>query len=185
MENPRQIPPPGVRGLYPRKLSCGANNTVIVLSDTEVGKLFTNDTRSDIGSESEKMKFANEINDLVVKFQRLERNESLNANMLVMERIYPIDFRAYEVEMREIWFDVFEEQILQLHKNGFVHNDLKRPDYIGGERFDNILLTNKGLRLIDVGVSILKNQVGDSFFKSYVENEIKELKDFKEYFINR
>jgi hypothetical protein len=41
---------------YPRKLSHGANKTVIVLSDTEVSKLFTNDTRSDIGSEAEKMK---------------------------------------------------------------------------------------------------------------------------------
>jgi hypothetical protein len=47
---------------YPRKLSAGANNTVIVLSDSEVAKLFTNDTRSDLGSEAEKMKFANEIN---------------------------------------------------------------------------------------------------------------------------
>lgn len=170
---------------YPRKLSYGANNTVIVLSDTEVGKLFTNDTRSDIGSESEKMKFANEINELVVKFQRLERNENLDANMLVMERIYPIDFRAYEVEMREIWFDVFEEQIIDLHAKGFVHNDLKRPDDIGGEKFDNILLTQKGLRLIDVGVSILKHQVGDKFFKTYIENELKELLEFKNYFINR
>jgi hypothetical protein len=52
---------------YPRKLSYGANNTVIALSDTEVGKLFTNDTRSDIGSEAEKMKFANAINYLLVK----------------------------------------------------------------------------------------------------------------------
>jgi hypothetical protein len=170
---------------YPRKLSYGANNTVIVLSDTEVGKLFTNDTRSDIGSEAEKMKFANSINELVVKFQRLEKNENLDANMLVMERIFPIDFRSYEVEMREIWFDVFEEQIHELHAKGFVHNYLKRPDNIGGERFDNILLTNQGLRLIDVGVSILPNQVGDNFFKSYIENEIKELKDFKGYFINR
>ena len=41
---------------YPRKLSSGANNTVIVLSDTEVAKLFTDDTRSDIGSEAKKMK---------------------------------------------------------------------------------------------------------------------------------
>lgn len=49
---------------YPRKLSSGANNTVIVLSDTEVAKLFTDYTRSDIGSESEKMKFANQINGL-------------------------------------------------------------------------------------------------------------------------
>lgn len=57
---------------YPRRLSSGANNTVIVLSDTEVAKLFTDDTRSDIGSEAEKMKFANSVNDLVAKFIRLD-----------------------------------------------------------------------------------------------------------------
>ena len=43
---------------YPRKLSSGANNTVIVLNEHEVAKLFSGDTRSDIGSEAEKMKFA-------------------------------------------------------------------------------------------------------------------------------
>ena len=170
---------------YPRKLSYGANNTVIVLSEIEVGKLFTNDTRSDIGSEAEKMKFSNEINDLIVKFHRLEHNEALDANMLVMERIYPIDYRAYEVAMREIWFDVFENQLKELHKGGFVHNDLKRPSNISGDRFDNIFLTPKGIRLIDVGVSILRHQVGDKFFQSYVENELKELAHFKEYFLNR
>ena len=46
---------------YPRKLSSGANNTVIVLSDTEVAKLFTGDTRLDIGSEAEKMKVLIEL----------------------------------------------------------------------------------------------------------------------------
>jgi serine/threonine protein kinase len=170
---------------YPRKLSYGVNNTVIVLSETEVGKLFTHDTRSDIGSEAEKMKFSNLVNDLIVKFHRLEYNEAINANMLVMERLYPIDYRAYEIEMREIWFDVFEEQLHELHRAGFVHNDLKRPSNISGDRFDNIFLTSKGIRLIDVGVSILKHQVGDSFFKSYIENELKELAHFKEYFLNR
>ena len=39
---------------YPRKLSSVANNTVIVVSDTEVAKLFIGDTRSEIGSEAEK-----------------------------------------------------------------------------------------------------------------------------------
>ncbi len=170
---------------YPRKLSYGANNTVVVLSEIEVGKLFTNDTRSDIGSEAEKMKFSNAVNDLIVKFSRLEYNEALDANMLVMERLYPIDYRSYEVEMREIWFDVFEEQLIELHKAGFVHNDLKRPDNISGDRFDNIFLTPKGIRLIDVGVSILKHQVGEKFFQSYIENERKELAHFKEYFLNR
>ena len=40
---------------YPKTLSIGANNAVIALSGTEVAKLFTGDTRSDIGSEAEKM----------------------------------------------------------------------------------------------------------------------------------
>ena len=43
---------------YPERLSSGANNTVIVLSETEVAKLFTDDTRSDIGSGADNMKFA-------------------------------------------------------------------------------------------------------------------------------
>lgn len=106
---------------YQKRLSSEANNTVIVLSEKEVDKLFVGDTRSDIGSEADKMKFANSINDLVVKFKRLEFNENINAEMLVMERIYPIDFRAYEEEIRMLWLDVFEDELSQLHKAGFVH----------------------------------------------------------------
>lgn len=170
---------------YPRKLSSGANNTVIVLSENEVAKLFINDTRSDIGSEAEKMKFANGINNLVAKFLRLELNEVLNAEMLVMERIYPIDFRSYEIEIRELWLDVFEDEIYQLHNAGFVHRDLRRPSNISGLAFDNILLTNSGLRLIDVGISALKSQVGDKIFEKYIEIENQEIKEFREYFLNR
>lgn len=170
---------------YPRRLSSGANNTVIVLSDTEVAKLFTGDTRSDIGSEAEKMKFANAVNDLIVKFIRLDYNEALQAEMLVMERLRPMDYRAYEVEIRELWLDVFEDELRALHKAGFVHRDLKRPSNIGGLAFDNILLTEQGLRLIDVGISALRSQVGEVIFEKYVEVEIQEIALFKEYFLNR
>lgn len=170
---------------YPRKLSAGANNTVIVLNDTEVAKLFTGDTRSDLGSEAEKMKFANSVNDLVVRFIRLDYNEDLKAEMLVMERIHPIDFRAYEVEIRELWFDVFKDELKALHKAGFVHRDLKRPSDIQGLAFDNILLTNQGLRLIDVGISALRSQVGDNLFNKQLEIENNEIELFKEYFLNR
>jgi hypothetical protein len=52
---------------YPKTLSSGSNNTVIALSESEAGKLFFENTRSETGSEAEKMKFANNINDLVVK----------------------------------------------------------------------------------------------------------------------
>lgn len=170
---------------YPRELSSGANNTVIVLNDDEVAKLFTGDTRSDLGSEAEKMKFANTINDLVVKFIRLDYNDELKAEMLVMERIQPIDFRAYEVEIRELWFDVFNDELKALHKAGFVHRDLKRPSNIQGLAFDNILLTNKGLRLIDVGISALKSQVGEKLFQKQLAIEVNEIELFKEYFMNR
>ena len=170
---------------YPRKLSSGANNTVIVLNDKEVAKLFTGDTRSDLGSEAQKMRYANGINNLLAKFIRLDFNIDLDAEMLVMERIYPIDFRAYEIEIRELWLDVFIDELHQLHKNGFVHRDLKRPSNIGGLAFDNILLTNEGLRLIDVGISVIKEQVGDKIFEKYREIENIEIIEFKEHFLNR
>ena len=74
---------------YPRQLSAGSNNKVIALSETQAAKLFTGDTRSDIGSEAIKMQYANSINGLVVQFIRLDYNEELQAEMLVMERLYP------------------------------------------------------------------------------------------------
>jgi serine/threonine protein kinase len=121
----------------------------------------------------------------VVKFIRLEYNEALNAEMLVMERIQPIDYRAYEFEIRELWFDMFQNEINALHNAGFVHRDIKRPSNIGGLQFDNILLTTQGLRLIDVGISAIKSQVGENIFNKYLEVENKEILEFKEYFLNR
>jgi serine/threonine protein kinase len=158
---------------------------VIALSETEVGKLFSGDTRSDIGSEAEKMKFANRVNGLVVHFIRLDVNEELDSDMLVMERLYPLDFRAYETERRLLWLDVLEDELRQLHLAGFVHRDLKRPSDMPGETFDHIFLTEKGLRLIDVGISALKDQVGDRLFRRFVEEEQQELEAFRAYFLNR
>lgn len=170
---------------YPRKLSSGANNTVIVLSDTEVAKLFTGDTRLDIGSEAEKMKFANAINELIVKFIRLDYNEDLQAEMLVMERFRPMDYRVYEAEIRDLWLTDFEDKLYALHQAGFVHRHLIRSCDIGGLAFDNILLTEQGLRLIDVGISALRSQVGDVIFKKHVEMELQEMQLFRTYFLNR
>jgi len=170
---------------YPGLLSSGANNKVIALTGTEVAKLYIGDTRSDIGSEAEKMKYANRVNALVSKFVRLDYDEALDAEMLVMERIYAIDYRAYEVEKRMLWLDVFTDELDTLHKSGFVHREIKRPSDISGLAFDNILLTQNGLRLIDVGISALRDQVGDKLFNLYVANELKELAEFREYFLNR
>ncbi len=169
---------------YPRTLSSGANNTVIALSETEVGKIFTGDTRSDIGSEAEKMKFANAVNGLVVKFVRLDVFGA-EGEMLVMERLFPMDFRAYEFERRELLLDVFEDELRQLHQAGFAHRDLRRPSDMPGLSFDNIFLTPTGIRLIDVGISALKTQVGEQLFERFVEQERKEFELFRTFFLSR
>ncbi|MBK9254959.1 MAG: hypothetical protein IPM42_05680 [Saprospiraceae bacterium] len=169
---------------YPKTLSSGANNTVIALSESEAGKLFFENTRSEIGSEAEKMKFANTINDLVVKFVRLDLLPD-DTEVLVMERLYPIDFRAFEFEKRQLIFEVFEDELVQLHKSGFVHRDIRRPSDLPGFSFDNIFLTDKGIRLIDVGISALRSQVGNKLFDKFVAQEIDELRTFETFFINR
>ncbi len=170
---------------YPRTLSSGAHNTVIALSETAVAKLFVGDTRSDIGSEAEKMKAANAINGLVVRFERLDVDEALDVDMLVMERLYPMDFRAYEQERRLGWFDVFEDELRVLHAAGFVHRDLRRPSNVPGLVYDNIFLTNTGLRLIDVGVSALRATVTPRLFERFVEQELTELEAFRKDFLAR
>jgi serine/threonine protein kinase len=169
---------------YPRTLSSGANNTVIALSELEVGKIFTGDTRSDIGSEAEKMKYANKINDLIVKFVRLDELND-EAEVLVMERLFPMDFRAYEHEKRELWLDLMEDELKQLHAAGFVHRDIRRPSDMPGLTFDNIFLTSTGLRLIDVGISALKSHVGERLFARFVTQELQEFELFRQFFLSR
>lgn len=54
-----------------------------------------------------------------------------------------------------------------------------------GLTFDNIFLTNTGIRLIDVGISALKTQVGARLFDRFVEQERKELEAFRSFFLSR
>ncbi len=161
---------------YPQLLHSGINNKIVALSETEVAKLFTRETRTEIGSQAEKMKFANNVNGLVSKFVRLDFDESLQAEMLVMEYIDAIDYTTYEVAQCELWWEVFEGQMKQLHEAGFVHRCVT---------YENILLTTDGLRLIDVSISALRSQVGDKLFEKYIETELSEMMEFREYFLNR
>ena len=43
---------------------------------------------------------------------------------------------------------VFTDDLRALHRTGFVHCDLQRPSSIGGYLYDNISLTDRGIRLL-------------------------------------
>ena len=125
------------------------------------------------------------VNDLVVRFLRIDQHAETGAELLVMERLYPLDYRTFEVEKRELFLEVFEDELKQLHKQGFVHRDIKRPPSESGLPYDNVFLTTTGIRLIDVGIAALRSQVGDRVFEKYIESELQELAAFKKYFIER
>ncbi len=168
---------------YPQQLSQGHNNVVLAISPTEVGKVYTPDSRVEISVEAENMKFANKINNLVVKFLRIDIDGE--NQILVMERLKLFDFRQFEVDVRENMFNSMLEKIKELHKKGFVHRDLKRPSANGADAFDNIIQTEEGFRLIDVGISAVRERSGDKLFEQYVRTEIKILNEFEEYLMNR
>lgn len=107
-----------------------------------------------------------------------------------LPRLYPLDFRSLEISKRELLLDVFEDELRQLHKSGFVHRDIperrtESPSNQSGERYDNVFLTNGGLRLIDAGISALRTQVGDKLFGKYLEVEEREMTEFRTYFLSR
>ena len=81
---------------YPRELSRGNNNVVIALNKSEAGKIFTPDSRVEISTEADNMKYANKINDLVVKFIRIDIDG--DNQILVMERLHIVEPRTFEVE---------------------------------------------------------------------------------------
>ena len=71
--------------------------------------------------------------------------------------------------------------------SGFVHRDIperrtESPSNQSGERYDNVFLTNSGLRLIDEGISALRTEVGDKLFGKYLDVEEREIAEFRDYF---
>ncbi len=161
---------------YPRELSRGNNNVVIALNKSEAGKIFTPDSRVEISTEADNMKYANKINDLVVKFIRIDIDG--DNQILVMERLHIVEPRTFEVEMRDAMYSVFMDKLKDLHNGGFVHRDIKRPSGFGGRPFDNVVYTDEGIRLIDVGISATREKAGDKLFQHYIEAECAEAVEY-------
>lgn len=181
-------------------LSETSKHRILEISDTEIGKMdSTHKTvvidaltkkvipdfvpKFNIDDEIEKLMFANKINNLMVRFIRKDKFED-GSDMLVLERLYPIDYNSISKEERINAFGKFYVSIKELHDNGFLHGDIMHP--VGRDPlylFNNIILTKEGLRLIDTGFSVIKEneQIGDYFKKKYQEES--EIDTFRQYFI--
>jgi hypothetical protein len=164
--------------LHPKINTPDSNRLVLALDANLAAKVFTVDSCSDIGSEAEKLKFANQINDLLPAFNRMDFDEEIKSERLVMEKFNPLDIWGWDVEKREIVLSVFENQLTELHWNGFVYRGLCRPSNTNGANFDNIILTEKGIRLMHVEISTTKGKVGDVLFARFVTQELAELEKF-------
>jgi hypothetical protein len=170
---------------YPNQLAMGTHHYVVALDDASVAKLFFGDAQSDIHAETTAMQYANDINDLVVKWIRSDFAEEWEADVLVMERLYGWDYRSYELGKRRLWLEAFEFELVQLHEAGWVHRDLCSGSGNQLQHFDNILLTAQGLRLVDTGGALLRSLIDDVFFERYVAAEREDLRLFKKFFLGR
>jgi len=184
-------------------ISESIRHRIIAISDTEVGKIifepklkFVNmitgeeispspfDIKIDMNDEIKKLVYANSINNLLVQFIRKDKSDQ-GLDMMVMERLYPIHYKSISNEERIVFFEIFLDQITELHKNGFLHGDIQQPVRGTPEQvFSNIVLTKNGLRLVDTGFSIIKSEEED--YKKYISikmQDIHEIDNFRRYFL--
>ncbi|MBD2201624.1 hypothetical protein H6G33_09715 [Calothrix sp. FACHB-1219] len=161
-------------------LSEGANGKVIELDSNRVAKIFE---LGDSKRETSLMQQANQINELVCKFLKTEFTSNYSKELMIMERLYPLQYRAITVVERERMFEEFIKQIKELHSNGFAHWDIKRPSHAvsSSDRYwDNIILTRDGIRLIDTGNSV---STEDPDFEEACEDDIRSAMEFKKIFL--
>ena len=177
-------------------LESTTHSIIYIISEMEVGKVhsthfywadmqgnridFLFGDRNTIDEQIRLLKFANNVNDLLVKFER--KDEYQGNEMLVMERLYPVSEDCFtKIEKDKFMVDL-ETKLKALHEAGFVHGDIKRPRLPIPECFNNIILTKEGFRLIDADFSSTLTLENIKGFIHRKWDEEAELKSFRTYF---
>ena len=170
---------------YTKLISASFNSAVYALDKKRVAKILANNSLLQLNKEAEKMKFANAVNNLVVKFYELKIDDS-GFHMLVMERLFSMEYRAFESGQILKFLKSFRKKLVELHSEGFVFNDLNNTVLIDkrGEVHTNYILTKSGFRLFDTGLSISREDVGDQEFEKLVERELTDF-DFMASYISK
>ena len=161
-------------------LAQNVRGLVLALNENLVAKIRSDNSIGDLLEEGERLKFCNSINDLFVSYEDFWKDDIGN-HLLVMERLYPIQYRSMTIGKRVSFFDEFEFKLRELHKNGFAFRDFNATKIVpprDGEIQHNFILTQNGFRLIDVGVSILKEKLPPFItdFEKEVKKDIEDLK---------
>lgn len=166
-------------------LSKGANGKVYLDKtnpENLVRKWFSIDAQTSASEEYKMLLAANKINGLLVKAVGHEFTE--DGEWVIMERLKPLQYRAIDVETRKAMYAEFVRQVKELHshENGLAHWDIKRPEHVaqGMALWDNIVLTEAGLRLIDAGNMVSRD---DPDFEYAVEDDLAALEEFKAVFL--
>jgi len=155
--------------------------TIVAISDTEVGKIISSNSKRELTWEADKLQYANGINDLLVKYKRLDKINSYH--VLVMERLYPLQSRAYELKRRMEFGSQFKVMLVELHEKGFAYGDLGYATKFDVEYNDsrtvmateNVIITTRGIRLIDAERSVLLNDVGKEAFNNAIAMDLSGL----------
>lgn len=163
-------------------LSKGFNNSVYALHSGEFGSPTDGEwvAKAFKGGnypqwELEALTEMGAINSLMVKAWGIVPHAAKQWELLIMERLYPVQPRALNKDTRLEYLKKFLDELKELHSNGWAHGDLQRPLMAcrgDGDQWDNIIPTLEGIRLIDAGISV--NQY-DPLFEEVV---IKDLQDF-------
>lgn len=153
---------------------------------------FMNSSGPTVESETRLLKYANVINDLMPKYigqeDWLHTATDTTYKMMIMERLYPLKIKHFDLSTRKQMFEAFAEKLKALHDHLFVHGDFMRPTSVfnRGDKdwmFANIIQTATELRLVDVGAAQIYNKENATLFASTLLRERDEIDYFRKYYL--
>jgi RIO-like serine/threonine protein kinase len=171
-------------------LSKGFNNRVYALTSGEfntpqedewVAKLFGEMDYPEW--ELEALESMGEINSVMVKVWGLIPHPTKEVDLLIMERLYPLQPRALSKKKRIESLRKLLGELKDLHSHGWAHGDVKRPNHCcrgDGDEWDNVVPTADGIRLIDAGSAV---NVEDPCFEQECLKDLADFAEFSKWFL--
>jgi hypothetical protein len=177
-------------------LSSGFQGAVYAYSENTVLKamsrcLLWESDNSELPAEMLSIQFANNVNNLVVKFKDHIFVENMG-HILALERLFPCLPTAFTKEEIAVAIETAEAQLNELWAAGWCHGDLKRPTQMVGtdpmQLFNNIMLTEVDghcvVRLVDLGCPMLKQYDSQDLLNGYLANDKSDWEEFKNWILN-